>query len=495
MDSYKKKNYIMLMDEYVKEIGRNGLVTYKYNGKYLYSIYDPEREANKYLNTIKNIKKVVITCCGADYINKELLNRGVDLIISFNPVKFEQAVNSDKLIRADTLADVEKILLSRNIHSSQISIIYWPLLIETNKSVYLNQLKKLKDILLKVSISSNTAKVFGFLETKNILINLINLNSIEFIKRSFPHDNLSLILSSGYSLSKYIDFIKRIKDRAIVFALPSALPFLLHHNIEPDFAVCVDPGYASFYHLYKYKRIVKLICPLSLTQSIFKMNNVYPQFFNYTNIFENILFENYNAVASAPEGSVFINLLRILTQLGFKDALVIGQDFGYMNNRSHINEGSFEREYCSISNYFQTLESKIINFDHLKENSIIEIDKTEIKSNIALKLYYEHFINNNYEINILLPDSVYNPIDKSIKKVNIDYITRNFSCKDKINTIISTEKINDLKKIKDLFKNVINQIKNNNYNEEIEKLINNLYIDKNNLFHINKIKKIYRGLV
>jgi len=483
------------MNEYVKEIGKNGHITYKYNNKYLYSVYDPEKEANKYLNTIKNIKKVVITCCGPDYINKELLNRGVDLIISFEPVKFEEQIKSERLIRASNLIDIERILLSRNIHSSDLTIIYWPLLIETNKDIYLNQLKKLKDILFKVSISSNTAKVYGFLETKNILINLMNLNSIEFIKRSRPHDNLALILSSGFSLSKHVGFIKKIEDRAFIFSLPSALPFLEHHNIKPDFVICVDPGYASFYHLYKYKNSIKLICPLSLTQSIYKIKTVNPVFFNYTNIIETILFDKYNAVTSVPEGSVFINLLRILIQLGFKNALVLGQDFGCMDNRSHINEGSFEREFSSISNYFQPLESKIVNFDHIKEKAAINVDDKEINSNIALKLYYEHFINNKYDINILLPDNAFNPIDKTIKKADINYIAKNFNEKEKTDDIISTEKINDLKKIKNSLINIMNQIINYKNNDEIDKFIDNLFIDKNNNQHIREIKKINRGYV
>ncbi len=293
----------------------------------------------------------------------------------------------------------------------------------------------------------------------------------------------------------WVDHIKKIAERAFIFSLPSALPFLEHHNIKPDFVICVDPGYASFYHLYKYKNQISLICPLSLTQSVYKLKSINTLFFNYTNILENILFENYDAVASAPEGSVFINLLRILTQLGFKNALVLGQDFGYMDNRSHINEGSFEREYSRISYYFQPLESKIVNFDHMKEKASIKIDDREIKSNIALKLYYEHFLNNKYDINILLPADVFNPIDKSIRKTGFDHIIKNFKVKDPVEDVIATDKINDLKKIKCSLINIMNQIINDKYNDEIEKLVNILFIDKNNTGHIREIKKIKRGYV
>ena len=56
---------------YVKEIAKNGYPTYKFNNVYLYSKYDPLKEAKRFVDE-QNLKKNVITLCGADYVNFEL---------------------------------------------------------------------------------------------------------------------------------------------------------------------------------------------------------------------------------------------------------------------------------------------------------------------------------------------------------------------------------------------------------------------------------------
>ena len=83
--------------KYIKVTGKKGHPAYLYNGKYIYSSYDPFIEAKRFLETFQNLKQKVITCCGADFINKELIERGIENIISIEPFEFERLINSDKI--------------------------------------------------------------------------------------------------------------------------------------------------------------------------------------------------------------------------------------------------------------------------------------------------------------------------------------------------------------------------------------------------------------
>lgn len=489
------------MNNLIKEKGKKGHVTYKCKNKYIYSYYDPVNEAKKYLTSFKKINKYVITCCGEDYVNSQLLlfNKDIELIISFEPIKFIETEFSNKIIRSDTTEKIEKILLEKNIHAKDITLIIWQPLIESFPDIYLNQLKLLKDILYKASISSNTANKYGFLEFKNLLINLLNNNQICIIKSNNKKiNNPAIILSSGPSLKDNINFINKVKNKSYIFALPSSLPFIEHKNIIPDFIIAVDPGYATLLHLSKFKRNVFLMAHLGINPSIFNIKNLTPIIFSYNSFLEKMLFEDIDIVTSSSEGSVFINLLRILPQLGFEEVILIGQDFGYKDHRSHINEGSFEKEFISSSNYFITLENSLKKFEEIGEKTVLKIKNKEIITTIPLKIYYEHFINNKFSINILLPENTFNPISDAFNEINYDYIIRKYPDKKEILSNLIFDNISKLNYRKKNIFNYMRKFSNDVLkSKEINQLVNienKIYFDINNKFHIYKILKFSKAL-
>ena len=81
----------------------------------------------------------------------------------------------------------------------------------------------------------------------------------------------AVVFAAGASLSAQLEFIRPYLDKVITFAYPSALPYLQSMKITPDYTIAVDPGYATFYHLMKFHKAVELLCPLSLSPSIFSL--------------------------------------------------------------------------------------------------------------------------------------------------------------------------------------------------------------------------------
>ncbi|HPO49281.1 MAG TPA: DUF115 domain-containing protein [Spirochaetota bacterium] len=473
----------------VKDIGKKGLPTYKSNGKYLYSSYDPVLEAERYVASLKVLEKVVITCCGIDYVNGALIKSGVDKILSFEPIGFENDFcdfeNSSKIVRFEKLLDLKDYIIKNNIINSRIII--WEPLILSNPEIYLSDLKDLKNFIGKKNFSDKSAETFGFLESKNILKNLLNFKKIPFaFRNSDKLPNLAIIAASGFSLKDSVDFIKKIKDCAVIIALPSALPYLQENNIFPDYAIAVDPGYATFYHLSKYKKKITLLTTLSVTPSVFNLKNVESVFFNYGNPIENKLYEKNNVATSLSEGSVIFNAFRIVKETGFENVIPLGMDFGFKDNRSHIFEGLFEKEFTSTSDYFCSVERSLKNIETSKSISFIDDGVKKIKSDFSLQIYYNHFIEENFGLNILLREKTFNVLKNRFEMLNEKEIFDKFSKYKKDNPPLKIGFIKNFnEKRKMIYDFFIKEFRNKN--SEFLKILN---VDLNNPIHKKSLEKV-----
>lgn len=407
------------MNKFIKIKGKKNFYTYTYNSQYIYSSYNPYREAQKFVDSL-TLKKIAITLCGADFVNKALLEKNIPLIISYTIGDFKKEVSSDKLIRVHSSKELENYLLEYKILASDISIITWQPFIKADPSI-LDILKKIKDIIYKSTLSAKTEEIFSKVEKRNFFHNIIKLDKISvLLKSTIQYNQPAILISSGASLIKYEKFLKNNKN-LLVFALPSALPFLFANSIKVDYILAVDPGYGSFYHLIKYKNRSKLITCLTVTPSIFSIPWFEHIIFNYETDHEKKLFSNSPKMVSCPsEGSVIMNSLRILHQIGFKNILLLGQDFSFYKKRMHIKGGSFEVEYLQQSNYFNSLEYLIKKHETTIEPLMISINNKDYKTTLPLKIYFDHFINTSFSINIILPNDCYNPLTNRIKKVNIN---------------------------------------------------------------------------
>lgn len=472
------------MRQYEKHISKKGLPTYKYNNRFIYSAYDPVKEADKFIRSQPDLKKYIITCCGADYINSALLQTDITLIISYDPLDFNNTLQSEKLIRIKNVEEIEQVLLKNNIHAKDVGLLLWKPLIESNPEVYLEPLKALKQILHKAGISSNTANTFGFLESSNFIKNYLSMSEPDMlIKNETPIPGPAVIISSGASLEDAVDYIKQIESRCYFFALPSALPFLASHEIKPDFVIAVDPGYGTYYHLAKYPHPCYLLCPLTVSPSIFKLSNFKPLVFSYATHLDTLFFTDDTIVTTGAEGTVFINLLRILPQLGFNKALVFGQDFGYYNHRSHVPGGTFEREFLHRSNYFHSQEAGVKFLEKGQPAEYLHVDGLQITTNTAYKLYYEHFIKQTFQVEIVLPETCFNPIAPYIKKISSLYIVENFKPKSPAEDIILKKRLNKNPQTNDIMKKLLHDAGGDK-----------LFYNKDNASHKRKLTKLRKGI-
>ncbi len=444
------------MSLYIKEETKNGLFTYKYNNIYIYSKYDPLKEAKRFLSEQK-IKKNIITLCGADYVNLELSKeQNVSLILSLEPIDFDNK-SINKKIRFNNIKDLENFLWLKvekgEIDIKEISLIVWMPLINSNKEFFLPIINKVTSIIRKIAMSFTTQKEFMFLELRNSVRNLFSLSELTVLENKKIDNELALIIASGASLSDHIDKIIKLKNKVTIFSLPSSLPFLQYTEIEPDYVIAVDPGYATLYHLAKYKKSIKLLTTLCINPSILKIKNLFPIFFNYSSDIENIVFKDLNIVNSPSEGSVIFNTINILEQLGYKKVIIVGLDFSFKDNQSHIKEGFFEKEFLAKSSYFQTIDYHIISTVAKKDKTKININNKTFITDVALKTYYEHFLEKRFNIELILFSDCYNPLSENIKKITFTEIEKFLPFKDKKE--LFTNKINLTFKMKEEIKGIL----------------------------------------
>ena len=398
---------------YEQSISKRGIVTFSYNGKLLYSAYNPQKEAANYLSSIPEStkKQTIITLCGANFINDELVKKPeIRNILSFEPIDFPITTESSKIHHIKTLKDLENIILKLQIDVKNIAIITWPPFIETQKNIFIEYLNKIKDILIKQTLSEVTDKTFSELETRHINKNKNRFENFYIILNKIISDNMppAVVFAAGASLSAQVKFIRPYLDKVMTFAYPSALPYLQSMKIIPDYTIAVDPGYATFYHLMKFHEAVELICPLSLSSSIFSLKNYSPLIFNYGSDEENKLFTNTDIIKSLPEGSVAFNLFSILKNTGYKQIVLLGQDFCFIDGASHAKGGFFEIEYIYQSNYNSGMEDKIKKLEESRLPTYIKDNNKKLRTDTAMAVYYNHFLEKAKDLPLFLAGNPYN---------------------------------------------------------------------------------------
>lgn len=399
--------------------GKKGFLTIKHNNKIIYSMYNPYKEAENYLSIV-SLKPNVITVCGLDYINELLtFNEEINHIIAYDPLNIDNIwVKDKKIFRASSVKEIEIFLNTKMINTNDLSIIIWPKLLDLDKKTIKTSIDELKTILYKNSLSKTAEIKLTNIENSNLIKNITKLKKANFIESSTTKE-IATIISSGNSLQNHIEDIQKLQKYSYIFSLPSALAYLQKNNIIPDGVIACDPGFPTFFHLYKYTKKTTLFIPLTVDSNILYLKNYKKLFFSYNTDIEKIILHN-NIINSNSEGSVIFTAINLLQNLKFTKIILIGQDFSFYENKFHIQGGSFESELLKNSNYYNGFEQRNYTLSKkLQHEKIIHNEKI-YKTTLPLKIYYDHFINNYQKNNIFTLENSFLPTDNIHRLQNIN---------------------------------------------------------------------------
>ncbi len=110
-------------------------------------------------------------------------------------------------------------------------------------SEFLTFVGVMNDHKVRLNVNVNTLKRFRDNAPKNVITNLHILkkcNFVDSISSVLPRDIPVIIVSAGPSLDKNIELLKKAKGHCLIFAVDTALKYLMQHDIMPDLAITIE---------------------------------------------------------------------------------------------------------------------------------------------------------------------------------------------------------------------------------------------------------------
>lgn len=339
--------------EYIKEY--NNLLVENDNVKcYIHSNYDREREVEELLKGIEDETELLIIygfglCTSAEKIKRkfdkienivfiepdinlfnEVLNNidMEEMLHSFYGKKVTYVVNKTPEEACEIIFSMFKNKINKNV-SFIYNISYRTLYknyYENFCEIFIKSIKK-----LKLNITSQADLVYD--EINNVFKNIYedNISMANFIGKF--SDIPAIIVAGGPSLNKNIEYLRQVKDRALIVAAGNGIKILHENGIIPHFRIAYDPNILE----YKiFENIDTEAAPLIYTNRLYyecvsKYKGKKINFFSAGELFtpyvERKIDEKYLLVNSGF--SIVGVALDMLIKIGMKKIIFMGQDLSY----------------------------------------------------------------------------------------------------------------------------------------------------------------------
>lgn len=373
-----------------KIISKSGMPILEINGFLTNSKYNPKKEVENYIEQhYKPNKLNIVFGYGMGYLIDALEKR-----IMLN----EKILVVDPLLEKDLLpiSQKEKSRHSNiigikldNIHELRSYIGQIDSNVRTQFNVFCthnydkifpNEYKELLSVIKEIQyfhmISDNTIISSSEKWQENIIMNLVNLNrDTSLINLKNQYNKPVVIASSGPSLMKQLDTLKKYKDRIILISAGSTTNVLLKNNVVPDFIVSIDGNEANYNH-FKDLRLTNSRL-IYLLESHFKIRDSFEQQAFICSSLSNKSLNRYLQSSLKLKVPCLYSSFTVAT-LSFSVALyistgpvaLIGQDLAFTDNLTHSlghNHSNFidetNEDYIKIPGYFneEVLTNQVMN--------------------------------------------------------------------------------------------------------------------------------------
>ncbi|MBO5488916.1 MAG: motility associated factor glycosyltransferase family protein [Eubacterium sp.] len=243
--------------------------------------------------------------------------------------------------------------------------------------------------------NKNTTRRFIHSTPHNILHNLKYLNDslcVPDLAKVWNKDVPILIVGAGPSLKEEVEILRTASERAYLFAVDSAMPFLLSRNILPDAMICIESDKPMWVFADERCKEVPLFCHMTTTSKLLDQHQT-KKIFGYDDGFIETLYHRLEIPCSTYRygGNGATSFFAIARELGAKTVVLVGQDMCYdENQQSHAgkrNEGFLQDDkFLCENNLGQTVQSRQdwYRFVRWYENAI-PVCKFENVINTAMK--------------------------------------------------------------------------------------------------------------
>jgi len=356
----------------------------KVNGYFLHSNYNPEAEADKYIdNNYKEGYLNILFGYGLGYIANTIAKKyeKTDILVYdplFNRLNIK---NKDKIF--NVFSDFQDFCKRSENHIAdfdrKVNILVSPNYDKIFDREYKEFLDFIRHIQIEDIVNENTIRFFGDLWQENYIMNLHYVHKDQSLKELYNKYDCPVILASGGpSLTKQLSVLKKIKDKCLIISAGSTINSLLAADIIPDYVVSMDGGESNYLHFKNIKNNnFDLIYGLGNAWRIEKdfKGNRYSFCFYGEDSIQNRIKEGLgkDLPMLSTGGTVAITALEVASKISTGPIAIIGQDLAFTNNKSHAENNNHYSE---------------LNDEFFKKDMVFEVEG-----------YYGESVKTNHQFN------------------------------------------------------------------------------------------------
>ena len=250
---------------------RSGAPSMKVDGVAMHSPYDPEREAERFLQETIGAERpstviVLGECVGhlARAVSRRL--PAALVLAALYSVEIAAASAREGLpfwSPASGTSFAE--FLRRHLGELQIEglrVLEWPPSARAFPVVSRAANEAVRQVVQELNGGFVTTVAAGRLWLRNCVANLVNIPQV-LSGPLCPERRPVVVAASGPSLEEALPLLRELRAHAELWALPSSCPALAHAGLAPDLVVLTDPGYYAMHHLHFAAPRCPVAMPLS----------------------------------------------------------------------------------------------------------------------------------------------------------------------------------------------------------------------------------------
>jgi len=232
---------------------------------------------------------------------------------------------------------ITNVVSLSNINNFQVSI--FSQYDKINGHYFMIVADGIKKAIAEIKVQISTINYFAYDFNRNFLNNfpdIIDNYMIQNIKNKFEHIP-AFIVSGGPSLDKNIQYLKNVKDKAVILAGGRTIDVLFKENIIPNFIVSIDPGIGALRLLREHADTdIPLITTVVSNDSVVEKNTGKKLFIStseYTDLIEHL---TNNKLGELPQGGSVANIcLSVAHYMGCDPIIFVGQDLAFTDGLKH----------------------------------------------------------------------------------------------------------------------------------------------------------------
>jgi len=348
---------------------KTNLPTAVINGQSLHSRYDPSKEAQRFVKSSLSGEYpsvVIFLGAGLGYtasLIKETFPQAKLICIYYSADIFRELKHRPCLHwfpgSEITLLNFLRLNL-KELELEGLRIVKWapserifPEMAKTAAAALQQALKELRGSLV-------TTMAMGRRWIQNTFINFLSIERV-LTPSSNKYDLPLFLAGSGPSLEQAAALLHRSRDKLIIWALPSAIPYLIKMDIIPDLVIITDSSFYAGYHLYPlFNKPIDLAAPLSAVHCSRQIKRGV-LLISQSNFFEEDLLNRLNIKIPRipPQGTVAATALQLAMNHTSREIILAGLDFNYSDIRSHVRPNAFENFLIPSVNRLSPLYSQL----------------------------------------------------------------------------------------------------------------------------------------